>query len=286
MSVGKKDLLYGLPEGKVSEELEVVDVGFEKCKPLHKYGPHIRDHFLFHFPTGGKGTFEVGGNKYSVGAGQCFIIRPDELTVYCADENEPWTYVWLGFRGKSAARLVETAVGSASVAEIGVDFARELAEYVERSASRRDKSSISVTLALTAQCYRMLSELAECGDARTVRPDVVRSAVRFMESNYFHSFDIAWLAKKLGISRTHFTMLFTESVGLSPHAYLTDVRLSRAAKLLTGSDLSVGEIASAVGYKSVERFSAAFSSRYSISPLRWRKSNDSTERQNQSTDKV
>lgn len=278
--VGKKDLLYGLPEGKVSEELEVVDVGFEKCKPLHKYGPHIRNHYLFHFPTCGKGTFEVGGSKYVVGAGQCFVIRPDELTVYCADEKEPWTYVWLGFRGKSAARLVETAVGSASVAEIGVDFARELADYVERSASKREKSGLSVTLALTAQCYRMLSELAEGSDASTVRSDVVRSAVRFMESNYFHSFDIAWLARELGMSRTHFTMLFTEAVGLSPHAYLTEVRLSRAAKLLTGSDLSVGEIASAVGYKSVERFSAAFSARYSLSPLRWRKSNDSSKRQN------
>ncbi|MFQ9480473.1 MAG: AraC family ligand binding domain-containing protein [Oscillospiraceae bacterium] len=33
------------------------------------------------------------------GAGQGFLICPNQVTTYCADEKDPWAYTWVEFGG-------------------------------------------------------------------------------------------------------------------------------------------------------------------------------------------
>ena len=51
------------------------------------------------------------GLTHAIGAGQAFVIFPDQVTVYQADSNEPWHYGWVGFTGEDAAPLI-TAAGA------------------------------------------------------------------------------------------------------------------------------------------------------------------------------
>ena len=43
----------------------------------------------------GKGTFTIAGKTYELGPGQAFIIRPGEETTYRADDDDPWSYMWM-----------------------------------------------------------------------------------------------------------------------------------------------------------------------------------------------
>jgi AraC-like DNA-binding protein len=52
--------------------------------------------------------------------------------------------------------------------------------------------------------------------------------------------------------------------------YLHDVRLRRAAQLLSRGDLSVDEIASKVGFSSRSHFSRTFRDHFGASPLAFR----------------
>ena len=56
--------------------------GFEKCTPLHSFGPAIRPNYL-----------------YTVTKNEGFLINPNVITFYEADEEEPWTYLWIGIDG-------------------------------------------------------------------------------------------------------------------------------------------------------------------------------------------
>lgn len=38
-------------------DLTLYQYGYEKCRPLHSYGPFVRNHFLFHYIISGKGRF-------------------------------------------------------------------------------------------------------------------------------------------------------------------------------------------------------------------------------------
>ena len=65
--------------------LTLKQFGSEKTLPAHRYGPHVRDHYLIHYVLHGKGTLTAEGLTHSIGAGQAFVIFPDQVTVYQAD---------------------------------------------------------------------------------------------------------------------------------------------------------------------------------------------------------
>ena len=69
------------------------------------------------------------------------------------------------------------------------------------------------------------------------------------------------------------TPLYT-SMGNTPYRYLIEYRLQKAMGLLTGSALSVGEIAQAVGFHSQSHFGRLFKTRTGYAPKDYRKSNE------------
>ena len=60
----------------------------EKCKPSYSYGPAVRDHYLIHFIIKGSGIFYVNGKSYEIKANQGFLICPDVVTYYKADNQD------------------------------------------------------------------------------------------------------------------------------------------------------------------------------------------------------
>ena len=66
-------------------------------------------HFLLHFVLKGKGAYYLNDQKYEIKKDQCFLIRPNELTFYQADQEDPWTYIWVRFDGQMAKKYLEHA---------------------------------------------------------------------------------------------------------------------------------------------------------------------------------
>lgn len=74
------------------------------------------------------------------------------------------------------------------------------------------------------------------------------------------------LARAAGMSRTAFAQAFKRTVGTSPMGYLTQWRMTLAAKRMQDTGETISSIAPAVGYKSESAFSAAFKRRWGRSP--------------------
>jgi AraC-like DNA-binding protein len=82
---------------------------------------------------------------------------------------------------------------------------------------------------------------------------------------------IAQLGRRAGMSRSAFAAAFAASVGETPAAYLTRVRMARAESLLRDRDWSLPRIAQEVGYASVAAFSVAFKRLRGMPPSALRK---------------
>jgi AraC family transcriptional regulator len=79
------------------------------------------------------------------------------------------------------------------------------------------------------------------------------------------------LAAVVNLSKFHFLRAFTRATGLTPHRYLTRLRLRRAAELLRTTGLTVQQIAVTCGYGSPSRFAAAFRRQYGTAPTGYRR---------------
>ncbi len=74
------------------------------------------------------------------------------------------------------------------------------------------------------------------------------------------------LADMAGMSRASFSAHFISAFGKSPHDFLVDSRMRRAAKLLQTTNLPVKTIAAKVGYRSRSNFTRAFKAFYGTEP--------------------
>ncbi len=261
-------LFYNFDAEKISDEITVCNIGYEKCKPCHSFGPYKRDHWLFHIVLSGSGLFKKDGKVSKVTKGQAFLIRPDEITTYTASADDPWRYVWLGFKDTEAAsKLMKENFSSAeSVFAINPDFGYEL-ESIYKSFTDDEELLYRVT----AMAYKLLGELRLRRENKVKSAhEAIKSAVAFIEYNYHREIDISWLAGELGLSRGHFTALFTKVMGVSPYNYIIKYRIVKAQSLLLSSSLNVSEIAYAVGFNSVSRFDGIFQKYVGVSPSFYR----------------
>jgi AraC-like DNA-binding protein len=61
-----------------------------------------------------------------------------------------------------------------------------------------------------------------------------------------------------GMSASHFSQLFRQSMGLSPYRYVLTVRIDKAKRLLRGSRLGVLDVALATGFADQSHFAKTF----------------------------
>jgi AraC family transcriptional regulator len=95
--------------------------------------------------------------------------------------------------------------------------------------------------------------------------------VEYMSANFADSLTIEQLAAEAAISKFHFVRLFCERVGEPPHAFLVRLRMDNARRLLTTTDLSIGDVAIECGYRTAAAFVAAFVKHSGKTPTKFRR---------------
>ena len=87
----------------------------------------------------------------------------------------------------------------------------------------------------------------------------VRSLVMdYMAANLRRSVRVTELASLAGVGPSHFLRAFREEVGVAPHQYLLNLRISTAERLLRGTDEGISSIADTVGFSSQSHMTATF----------------------------
>ena len=250
--------------------INLKDIGHQKTLPFHSYGPAVRDYWLIHVIAEGKGQFVKGGEVHMLGKGDCFIIRPMEVTTYISDGEEPWEYYWLGFSGDDAKKLADYALPEeVCAAKAGKEAFTSIVSFYNAFAAGREPDELTIV----SRLYEFLAQLRKSiAPDKATKQDIVSVALQYPEKNYFRDINISRLAAELGVTRSYFTALFTEKTGSSPYNFLTALRLEKAKSLLSESELRVSEVAYSVGFAGIERFSDMFKKYFGQSPLAYRKS--------------
>ena len=101
-------------------------------------------------------------------------------------------------------------------------------------------------------------------------PRVVRRLREHIDSNIDRRISVEALAKLANLSVCYFVRAFKQSVGVTPHDYLIRRRVKRTMELLSGTDMSLSEIALAAGFADQSHCARRFRQHVGMSPRDYR----------------
>lgn len=267
---------------KIVNDLYYINKGREQCAPNYGYGPVIRGHFLVHVVLNGKGTFHTKESTYELEIGQFFVIFPDELTYYEADEKTPWEYLWFGFNGEAVNGIFKMMeiTPSNPVGTIN-DFDNEITKIIH--IVEKDTEHVKTRLELIGDLYYLLSLLisettidGNMNVNKTIdkKTSYTEAAIDIIRENYQRpDFLVREISENLSLNQSYLTTVFKEVTNKTLHGYLISYRILMSRSYLEFTDLSITQISELVGYDNTLSFTRAFKRLMKMTPTMYKSMN-------------
>ena len=156
------------------------------------------------------------------------------------------------------------------IAQIGLSVLSEMAS--ETAVGRMFIETASLTLAA-----RILQKYCDSGACKPIGAGSQASRVRlrrvfdYIAVHVADEMTLADLARVAGLSVFHFTRMFTHAVGVSPHRYISRLRLENAMAELAAGKLPLAQIALNARFSSQATFTRAFCRATGITPGEYRR---------------
>lgn len=120
---------------------------------------------------------------------------------------------------------------------------------------------------LSGQFSRLASTMMR-NTSRDFRYDEI---LKYLEQHYQEDLSLSSVAERFSLSPGYFSTIFKKKAGHNFVHYLTGVRIREAKRLLLETQMTISEVALAVGYSSASFFIRSFKKTEGISPSEYRK---------------
>lgn len=105
----------------------------------------------------------------------------------------------------------------------------------------------------------------------THHDELIIKVQEWMQRNYPKDISLTALARQFGLNTRTFNRRFRQAADTTPLQYLQEIRIKQARELLKHSNLSISEIAFAVGYQDVSYFTGLFRRVHGATPNAYRR---------------
>ncbi|YCM42146.1 AraC family transcriptional regulator [Verrucomicrobiaceae bacterium 227] len=227
---------------------------------------------------GGFGTFTCGDQKWDLERGALLWASPGLTTeVILSEGSPPLTHFVIMPFGSLVEELFLKSMGSAvGVSQVSnMDAVSRLFEVildegVGRSPYREENCRALVKVLIHRLEGALLTNPRKLPNHSRETFDRARLHIQM---NFATTRDLGDVAQAVGVSNPYLCRLFERYSDQSAFDFLTRLKLSKAARLLCSSDLSMQAISEQVGYSNLSIFSRNFRKRYRISPSYYRGAN-------------
>ena len=254
----------------LSKALNLYYGGWEICCPMHTFGPAIRQHYLVHYGTRGKGRLWMNDTCYVIEKDTMFLIRPGITCVYQADKDDPWEYCWICIDGYDVENMLNNSgfdkvnllffdKSNGEVRDAMLNFIFYFSKYKNNE------------YMLLSRLYNIFGHMKIQMKKQQAKSIHVERAIDYIYENYSKNISVTDIAEYLGIDRTYLYRLFKEEYNMSPQKYLLNFRLKTAMNKLEGGNMSIADIAYNCGFNDASAFCHQFKKVYKDTPLNYRR---------------
>ena len=218
----------------------------------------------------GEGQLGITEVRYRLGPGQTMLVTMPHAHRYWLERGGRWEYFWLILSGREALRLAREVLSVAGpVLQPGPEGAERLAGACHALLTRALTPAQASVLGYQALALLYDAAFAGAGPRTELAPELAR-VLAHVEANLAGDLRVEALARVAGLSRAHFVRRFAAEVGVPPSAHVLARRMDRVERLLTASEMKVGEIAGATGFADANYLAKAFRRHRGMSPMAFR----------------
>jgi AraC-like DNA-binding protein len=229
---------------------------------------------LFQYTLAGRGAYAEGGRTCAVGPGEGFIVLlPSAHRYRLPPDSLYWTFFWFIVRHPVLAERIrrlrreEAAVQRWDPGSAALEQAVALIAGACHGRLRDVWSFEERLFSWLLETERELHRRRYPEDERHLLLEETRRAVREHLPRPLGTID---LAEGRGLERTTFCRRFKAGTGLTPAAFMTEVRLEEARKLLR-SPAKIEAIARQTGFADANHFCKVFRRHLGTSPGAYRR---------------
>jgi len=238
--------------------------------PGARYGPIIRNIYIIECCTEGLGGVWINGREFPVKEGDCYILLPGDTIIHTADEVTPRRGYWCALDGAEAGNWLKMAGIRSDAPFAPPEVFREIMAQLKQLFLMREENDPGADLRRSACLYTVFGELLRGRTAAVDKENVVQKAISIMEAKYDQPLTVAEIAAGVGLERCYFSTVFKAGAGISPHRYLTGLRLEKACVLMD-QGCTVAEAAVSAGLDP-ENFARLFKQHRGMTPGEYRRS--------------
>lgn len=239
----------------------------------HSYSRHTHEGFAIGVIERGGEEFYYRGASHIAPAGSVVVINPGELHTGQAVTGEGWSYRML-YPDTSLLQRIATelrgqpgdipffpapVVQDAHLA--GIIHHLHLSLELPAAALERESRLVDAFAQLIARHADNRLQVRAVKQER----QSVRRVREYVETHYAENVSLDQLAAIADLSPFHLLRLFQQEMGLSPHLYLTQMRIARAKSLLAFG-LPIAQVALETGFVDQSHLTRQFKRHAGITP--------------------
>ena len=255
------------------------------CNPLvcawertsaNKYpiGPWKLSSYVVHFIIEGEGVCTYKNKKIEIPAGSIFTVTPIDTVAYMQKPSNPWRSIWFQISGRDCASLFENSGINENV------FIRKVNDYEKFKYLFLDMMNDCYTqnddngFLFLSNMYKIFNAISEEFYShkihRTTNNQLFEEIINYIDKNFCNNISPGIIAEKFFISTQYLDRFFKNEMKTTPSTYITNLRLDKAAIMLTHENFSISSIAESTGFTNPYYFSNVFKKKYVVSPAKYR----------------
>lgn len=237
----------------------------------------FRDTFNLQFVYSGKMYLGINhGNRTMIDQPILFWHLPGISYQYGPADQNGWYHNWFTFRGKRAEEIM--CKGFSQLSDSGFvyiqnpeDIREVFQKIIHYINDDYPKYHAEATVLLEKLLCMLTAERQNDKiSARYIQDlNVLINEIRI---NPGPNYDFKSIARKIGLSYSHFRQIFREHSGRSPQDFLLYCRMKAASEKLQDLNVSIQETAFEFGYNDQAQFSKMFKNKIGLSPKQFRNS--------------